>query len=121
MVRMTRQAALAIALSCGLLSALLAWMYIDSNTGERGGTMPATNVVTIGDMEIFTETNDGQTYDVDWLDPWGNVQTFRGITRWCEMGGTCHGSALHFVDPKTGVWLAISGTYRCARVDRVEK
>ena len=120
MVRLTRHTAMSIALGCGLLSALLAWLWVDSNTGQRGDTMPTTHV-TIGDKQIFTETNDGQTYDVEWLDPWGDVQIFKGITKWCEMGGICHGSAIHFIDPKTGTWLMISGTYRCTRVDRAER
>ena len=122
-MRLTRSTALAIALACGLLAALGAWVWIGSRTDAvpKEGNMPTSDVITIDGHQIVTEIDEGQTYDVVWLNPNGDVETFKGISKWCKMGGLCHGGALHFVDPKTNQWIRISGTYKCSRIDKVEK
>ena len=70
--------------------------------------------------ERMREPNANCTYDVVWSGPDG-TETWTGISVWCEHGGRCHGGSLHFVDPVTHQWIKISGTFKCTRVDRVER
>ena len=78
-------------------------------------TSPDTNVAS----SQWSEPNSHCTYDVIWAGPNG-VETWTGISSWCKRS-SCHGGALHFVEPKTGAWISINGTYKCTRVDRVER